>query len=151
MPFVHMVDKLHAIGKKAMESQSGDVEYTTEDDMIEGVACSLGELEAKFEAMAAAPGYPADGMPSGAGPLTAAAGRPSGAVPLTAAAGGPPGAVSLTAAAGGPSGAVPLTAASGGPSWGVAAAAPSALSKYWAFMRRNNAPGDEDQANTLVR
>lgn len=51
LPFVEMVNRLTASGKKSMKFQTGDVSYDTKGDTIETVFDSLKVLEDKFEAM----------------------------------------------------------------------------------------------------
>jgi len=51
LPFVEIVDRLNASGKKSMKFSSGDVEYTAADGVILNVDEAIRNIEAKFEAM----------------------------------------------------------------------------------------------------
>jgi len=60
LPFVEIVDRLGASGKKSMKFTSGDVEYTASESVITNVDDSLRNIEAKFDAMSlsGSGGYP---------------------------------------------------------------------------------------------
>jgi len=51
LPFVEIVDRLNASGKKSMKFKSGDVEYSTADGVILNTDEAIRNIEAKFEAM----------------------------------------------------------------------------------------------------
>jgi cellulose biosynthesis protein BcsQ len=51
LPFVEMVDRLTASGKKSMKFKSGDVEYSTAEGVIMNTDEAIRSIEAKFEAM----------------------------------------------------------------------------------------------------
>jgi len=51
LPFVDMVDKLAASGKKTMKFKTGEVEYDAKETVIMGVDESMREIERKLEAM----------------------------------------------------------------------------------------------------
>lgn len=61
LPFVEMIDKLNASGKKSMKFKSGDVEYVAQDSTLMGVDEAMRSIEAKFEAMSLTGGPAAAG------------------------------------------------------------------------------------------